>query len=56
MYDHYGENRLNSVKSLIDEAFETGLGRELDVSDLQNYGDRESWYGVIEVFREGLGR
>ena len=49
-YDQYWENRLNSIKELLEEVFNRGSSRELDVSDLQNYGVRQSWYGVVATW------
>ncbi|MFX1487030.1 MAG: hypothetical protein ACFFBS_08065 [Promethearchaeota archaeon] len=53
-YDKYWKGRLDSVKRLINEAFETGLSSSLDVSDLQNYGKRGSWHGIVEISKQGL--
>ena len=53
-YDRYWEYRLDSIRKLIEEAFNKKSSRELDVSNLQDYGIRKSWYGVAEVSSEGF--
>jgi len=55
-YDEYWEYRLGTIKKLLEEAFNKGSSHDLNVSDLQDHGDREDWYGAVEVSGEGLKR
>lgn len=53
-YDIYWWKKLEEIVQLLKEAYENGMSRKLDVSDIQNYGERRSWYGVVEVFKDRL--
>jgi len=53
-YDLYWQENLNRVKQLIEEAYKNGTSDEVDVHDIQGYGDRNSWYGIVEVSTEGV--
>jgi hypothetical protein len=53
-YNIYWQNRLDDISRLLQEANRNGVSAKLDISDIQNYGNRGSWYGVVEVFKDGL--
>lgn len=53
-YDTYWENKLNSIIPLLKEAHRNGKSSKIDVSNILNYGNRSSWYGVVEVFKNEL--
>jgi hypothetical protein len=55
-YDRYWCNRLSEIARLIAEAYEDGASSKLDVSDIQEWGDRKSWYGAVEISRDGFER
>jgi DNA-(apurinic or apyrimidinic site) lyase len=47
-YDRYWLKKLTDISKLIEEAYIYGTSM-LDVSDIRRYGDRQNWYGVVEV-------
>ena len=49
-YDVYWQNKLTEIEQLLKDAHKYGRSGELNVSDITNYGKRNSWYGVVEVF------
>lgn len=53
-YDRYWQANLNALASLLREAYERGSSRTHDVSGIQQYGNRGSWYGVVELFPSGI--
>ena len=53
-YYVYWEDRLDDIVRVLDEAFHAGSSSELDVSDIQDYGEEESWEGFVEVFKDGF--
>jgi len=53
-YDAYWQNKLDEISQLLKEAYKHGKSSELDVSDLQNYGRRSNWYGIVEISKNGL--
>ncbi|MFX0207091.1 MAG: hypothetical protein ACFFDT_13970 [Candidatus Hodarchaeota archaeon] len=53
-YYVYWENRLDDIVRVLDEAYHSGISSELDVSDIQDYGEEESWAGFVEVFKDGF--
>jgi len=53
-YDTYWENRLAEIAQLLEAAYENGKSAELDVSDIKNYGKRNNWYGIVEVFKDEI--
>jgi len=48
-YDRYWLEKLGDISKLIEEAYIHGTSSELDVSEIREYGDRQNWYGVVEV-------
>jgi len=55
-YDAYWRSKLNEIRSLLDKAYRHGTSGTLDVSDIQPYGDRKDWHGVVEVSKDGFQR
>ena len=53
-YDIYWQSKIDRIAQLLKEAYKYGKSSELDVSDLQNYGRRNSWYGIVEIYKNGL--
>ena len=53
-YDTYWQSKLDDIAQLLKEAYQYGSSSKLDISDIQNYGARKSWYGIVEVFEESL--
>lgn len=53
-YDRYWSNRLSEIAQLIREAYRDGISGELNVSDLRKWGNRQSWYGAVEISKDGL--
>ena len=53
-YDVYWQNKLTEIEQLLKDAHKYGRSGELNVSDITNYGKRNSWYGVVEVFENGI--
>ncbi len=53
-YDGYWLGIIDSIASLIGEAYVYGRSRRIDVSDLRRYGKRDNWYGSIIVSRNGI--
>jgi len=53
-YDVYWQNRLAEIKQLLKDAYKNGSSGKLDVADIINYGRRNNWYGVVEVFEDGI--
>lgn len=53
-YDAYWSSKLAEIAQLLTEANRDGVSSELDVSDIRQWGDRKSWYGVVEVSQEGV--
>jgi len=53
-YDTYWLTKLDEIKQLLKEAHENGRSGKINVSEIQNYGERGSWYGVVEVFEGGF--
>jgi len=53
-YDTYWLTKLDEIKQLLKEAYENGRSGKINVSEIQNYGERGSWYGVVEVFEGGF--
>lgn len=51
-YDAFWKTRMEDIKYLLTEANEKGKSLGLDVSDIQNWGERESWYGVVTVSKK----
>ena len=52
-YDEYWLSIIDSIVSLIKEAYAYGRSRDLDVSGLRRYGKRDNWYGSIIISRNG---
>ncbi|AEA46874.1 DUF7664 domain-containing protein [Archaeoglobus veneficus] len=48
-YDRYWLEKLDDIAKLIEEAYIRGTSSKLDVSDVREYGNRQNWYGVVEV-------
>ncbi len=48
-YDFYWKGKLPAIKDLLRFAKQQGESSPLDVSDIQGYGDRGNWRGVVEV-------
>lgn len=55
-YDTYWQSKVGRVSSLLGEAHEEGSSSTLDVSDIQSFGDRDNWYGIVEVSKHGLDK
>jgi len=53
-YDVYWQTKLTEIEQLLKDAYKYGKSGELDVSDITNYGERNNWYGVVEVFKDGI--
>jgi len=53
-YGVYWQNKLDVIARLLRKAHRNGMSNKLDVSDIQEYGERDSWYGIVEVSRGGL--
>jgi len=53
-YDIYWQNKLLEIEQLLKDAYKNGESGEIDVSDIINYGERNSWYGVVEVLKDGI--
>ena len=53
-YDVYWQSKLTEIKQLLKDAYENGKSNELDVSDITNYGERNNWYGIVEVFKDSV--
>ena len=52
-YDSFWRLRLNEIQRLLEEARKKGTSREIDVNDLADVGERESWYGTVVVSEFG---
>jgi len=55
-YDLYWQKRLGEIKNLLEEAYEKGVSRQIDVSDLKDFGKRQSWYGDVILSQSGIER
>jgi hypothetical protein len=55
-YDVYWQGRLEEIARILREAYENGRSSEIDVSDIRDYGERMSWYGVVNVYRDVILR
>lgn len=55
-YDVYWQGRLEEIARILREAYENGRSSEIDVSDIRDYGERMSWYGVVNVYRDKILR
>ncbi|RLG72741.1 MAG: hypothetical protein DRO23_10000, partial [Thermoprotei archaeon] len=53
-YEEYWLSIIDSIVSLIKEAYTYGRSRGLDVSGLRRYGTRDNWYGSIIISRNGI--
>ncbi|MFX0208314.1 MAG: hypothetical protein ACFFDT_20185 [Candidatus Hodarchaeota archaeon] len=53
-YYVYWEERFDDIVRVLDEAYHAGISSELDVSDIQYYGEEESWEGFVEVFKDSF--
>ena len=53
-YEEYWLSIIDSIVSLIKEAYAYGRSRDLDVSGLRRYGKRDNWYGSIIISRNGI--
>ena len=53
-YYVYWENKMDDIVRVLDEAYYAGSSSELDVSDIQDYGEEESWEGFVEVFKDSF--
>ena len=53
-YDEYWLSIIDSIVSLIKEAYAYGKSRILDVSGLRKYGRRGNWYGSIVISKSGI--
>lgn len=53
-YDFFWCNKLALLSQLLNEAYEKGESRPVDISDIQGYGDRSNWQGIVEVSRETI--
>ncbi len=53
-YDFYWKGKLSDLKELLRFAKQQGESSPLDVSDIQSYGARGSWYGMVEVSGDGV--
>ncbi len=47
-YDTIWRGELDTIRDLLQQAYETGRSSELDISELRNHGNRQSWYGVVD--------
>jgi len=55
-YDFYWQKRLGEIKNLLEEAYEKGVSRQIDVSDLKDFGKRQSWWGDVILSQSGIER
>lgn len=53
-YDKYWLSIIDQIKIGIERAIESNDAVIIDVKEMQNYGKRESWYGVVCVSTEGM--
>ena len=53
-YDQYWARIIDDIAVLIREAYIYGRSMELDVSGLREYGACSSWYGRVDVSRDGF--
>ena len=53
-YEEYWLSIIDSIVSLIKEAYAYGRSRGLDVSGLRRYGKRDNWYGSIVISGNGI--
>ncbi len=51
-YDGFWRGELGSILDPLQQVHETGRNRELDISELRNHGNRQSWWRVVE-FADG---
>jgi hypothetical protein len=55
-YESYWQSKIQDIKRLLGEAYANGTSSELDISGIQSYGQRNSWHGVVDVFRDHIGK
>ena len=55
-YDFYWQKRLGEIKNLLEEAYEKGVSRQIDVSDLKDFGKRQSWHGDVVLSQSEIER
>ena len=48
-YDSYWKNRLEEIKELIEDALLNGYSKEIDVTDIINYGKRNIWGTHVNI-------
>jgi len=53
-YDVYWQNKLDEIFQLLEEAYENSQSSEMDVSDIQIHGKRNTWNGYVVVFKDKL--
>ncbi len=53
-YDVFWEQYLFKIGELLKEAYVEGTSSEMDVRDIKEFGERQSWYGVVEIHRNGI--
>jgi hypothetical protein len=55
-YDGYWQSKLEAIAQILRDAYENRISREIAVSDIGGYGNRENWYGVVTVHRNWTPR
>ena len=48
-YDRYWMSILPEIENLIEQAFQTGHSSRIEVSDIEEYGDRQYWGTRVEI-------
>lgn len=53
-YDFYWQNRLQEIAELLENAYKGKNNNVIDVSGIRSYGNRRSWYGVVDVYKDNI--
>ncbi len=55
-YDFFWRSKLKDISVLLDKAYHGHKGHSLDVSGIKSLGVRGNWYGVVDVYKDAIGK
>jgi len=55
-YNDYWEAKLDEIAKLLKAAYSKKPCQECNVANIKKYGERDSWYGIVEVTKQELAK